>query len=88
MKTGYHSALYAGDKDKFWEKTLNANWSVNYWLDKGMPREKIVLGLALYGRGYKLTDKHMNKIGAPTLGASAAGNYTNEAGALAFFEVG
>jgi chitinase len=51
-----------------------------------MPREKIVLGLALYGRGFRLQFQG-NGAGQTTQGASTAGNFTNEAGFLSYFEV-
>lgn len=60
---------------------------MNYWISKGFPNDKIILGLALYGRGFKLTDPAVNKPGSPSRGPSAAGNFTNESGVLAYFEV-
>lgn len=52
-----------------------------------MPSEKIVLGLAFYGRGYTLANPSNNQPGAASKGASLPGNYTNEAGVLSYFEV-
>lgn len=60
---------------------------MNYWIKKGFPQEKIVLGLAFYGRGFKLVDSAINKPGSPAKGPSSPGNYTKEAGVLAYFEV-
>lgn len=60
---------------------------MNYWISKGFPNEKIVLGLAFYGRGFKLADPMVNKPGSPARGPSAAGNFTKEAGVIAYFEV-
>lgn len=66
---------------------LFKDWAVNYWISKGFPKEKIILGLALYGRGFKLTDMSAGKPGSPSRGPSAAGNFTSEAGVLSYFEV-
>ena len=38
-----------------------------------MPREKLVLGLATYGRTFKLLDKNQVIEGSPAVGAGEAG---------------
>ncbi|CAF1147633.1 unnamed protein product, partial [Brachionus calyciflorus] len=82
-KTGFHSALYPKTGDTTWENTLNADWSVNYWIKKGCPKEKLILGLAFYGRGFKAS----GQVGSPSGGSSKAGFYTKEAGFLSYFEI-
>lgn len=52
-----------------------------------MPKEKINLGLATYGRSFKLADSAQTGVGAPGLGPGDPGNYTREPGFLAYFEV-
>lgn len=64
--TGFHTALYAR-KDQS-DQTKNVNWAVGYWLQNGCPREKLILGLAFYGRGYKLVNPMVNEIGSPSNG--------------------
>lgn len=66
---------------------LCKDWSVKYWLSKGCPKEKLILGMAFYGRGFKLADSQKTEIGSPSSGSSKAGKYTKEAGFLSFFEV-
>lgn len=66
---------------------FHKDWSVNYWLSKGCPREKLILGMAFYGRGFKLAESQNTEIGSPSLGSSKAGKFTKEAGFLSFFEV-
>lgn len=51
----------------------NANWSVNYWLSLGFPRDKIVLGLATYGRVFKLRDSQNNRVYSLNSGAGVKG---------------
>ncbi|RNA12043.1 chitotriosidase-1 isoform X1, partial [Brachionus plicatilis] len=87
IKTGFHSALYSKSGDLSWENTLNVDWSVNYWLKKGCPREKLILGIAFYGRGFKLANSQSNKVGSPSRGSSRAGKFTQEAGFLSFYEI-
>lgn len=61
--------------------------SVDYWLEKGMPREKLIFGLPLYGRSFRLADCAQTTIGSPAIGAATAGRYTGEDGFLAYYEV-
>ena len=52
-----------------------------------MPSQKILLGLATYGRSFKLEDPDSNGLGAPASGAGDAGEYTLEAGFLSSYEI-
>lgn len=63
------------------------DWAVNHWIDNGCPKEKLILGLAFYGRGYALKDTSVNGVGAPSKGTSKAGTFTKEAGFISYFEV-
>jgi GH18 family chitinase len=66
---------------------LFKNWAVNYWIQQGMPKEKISMGLAAYGRTFKLVNISDTDIGAPSSGPGEPGKYTKEAGFLAYYEV-
>ena len=66
---------------------LLKNWAVNYWIEQGMPKVKISMGLATYGRTFKLVNNSDTGIGAPSSGPGDAGNYTRESGFLAYYEV-
>jgi GH18 family chitinase len=61
---------------------------VNHWIEQGMPREKINMGVASYGRTYELADPKQTNIGAAAIGAGKPGPFTREAGFLAYHEVG
>jgi GH18 family chitinase len=52
-----------------------------------MPKEKVSMGLATYGRTYKLVNNSNTGIGAPSSGAGEPGKYTRESGFLAYYEV-
>jgi len=60
--------------------------SLNVWLKGGMPADKLVLGVAAYGRSFTLTSKD-GSLGAPVHGPGKAGTYSRTAGFLGFFEV-
>ena len=53
--------------------TLNVNWAVDYWIEKGAAREKLVLGLPTYGRTFILASSSQNKPGDAANGAGSAG---------------
>lgn len=50
--TGFNSPLYKQADENGYFATLNTNWTVSYWESKGMPKEKIVVGLPTYGHSF------------------------------------
>ena len=62
-------------------------WATDYWHQGGLPADKLVVGLAVYGRALELTDKDNNRMGAPAKGAASAGKWTREKGFWAYYEV-
>ena len=61
--------------------------TVQYWIDQGAPANKLVLGLATYGRGWKLHEECQSDLGSKMDGAAPAGQYTREAGFMAYYEI-
>ncbi|KAK3089326.1 hypothetical protein FSP39_002736 [Pinctada imbricata] len=83
--TGHNAPLYqsAGDSGN-----INVAWAANYWAQKGAPKSKINIGMPLYGRTYNLANPGNNGVHAPDSGGGGpAGQYTKEAGTLAYFEL-
>ena len=74
---GHHSALFGRSKetDEI-KKTLNVDSLVKYWIDNGMDAEKINLGLAFFGRSFKLMNVAENVLGSPAKGPGSPGNVT------------
>ena len=52
-----------------------------------MPKEKVSMGLATYGRTFTLVNSSNTEIGAPSSGPGEPGKYTREKGFLSYFEV-
>ncbi|KAJ6220919.1 hypothetical protein RDWZM_006731 [Blomia tropicalis] len=48
-KTGHNAPLYARPDEYGNERILN-NYSINYWINNGAPRNKIILGMGTYGQ--------------------------------------
>ena len=60
---------------------------MDYWIKLGMPPEKIALGMATYGRSFRLADPNNHGLNAPCQGQPQAGPYTREQGLLAYYEI-
>lgn len=61
--------------------------TIQLYLSSGAPRNKLVLGVALYGRTFLLGDAASTGIGAPAHSTAFAGPYTREDGMLGYNEV-
>jgi len=85
--TGHNSPLYPRADEEGEDRLLNVHWAANYWHENGAPKNKLVIGMPTYGRGFKLVDENVNGMGAPANGPSAAGKYTREAGFLSYYEI-
>jgi len=86
--TGHNAPLYPREDEGPAARTLNVEFSVEYYLKSGVPASKLVLGLPFYGRTYLLQDPANPSIGAPSVKDSAfAGDYTRENGFLGYNEI-
>ncbi|CAO1336623.1 unnamed protein product, partial [Diamesa serratosioi] len=83
-KTGINAPLYAGPDTN---KQLNVDASVNFWLSKGCPSEKIIVGIPTYGRSFTLANPSNNGINAAINGGGTAGPFTRQAGMLGYNEI-
>lgn len=79
-KTGHNAPLLASDK-------LNMDYSVNYWMKKGASSKKLVLGIAGFGKTFNLTNPLHHSLNAPADGPGLGGNFTQQPGTIAFYEV-
>ena len=55
-KVDHNAPLYSRQTEVGDATYLNIDWAINYWLEKGVPKDKFVLGLATYGRVFTLAD--------------------------------
>ncbi len=60
---------------------------MDYWVSGGVPKNKLGVGISLYGRGYNLVNINDNLPGAPFNGPSIAGPYTLAEGIYSYYEV-
>ncbi|XP_043594466.1 probable chitinase 10 isoform X2 [Bombus pyrosoma] len=84
-KTGHVAPLYRLPND--WEPTFNANFSIHYWMEKGAPAKKLVMGAPLYGQSFSLAERSERGLNAPTYGGGEAGEATRARGFLSYYEI-
>ncbi|KAK9501597.1 hypothetical protein O3M35_012294 [Rhynocoris fuscipes] len=84
-KTGHVAPMYEHPDDDFYY--FNMNYSINYWIDGGVPRRKLVLGMPMYGQGFTLADPNNHGLNAPAPRPAEAGEFTRAAGFLAYYEI-
>lgn len=89
FKTGYNSPLYSASITQ-----PSANHSIHFWLDRGCPARKILIGVPTYGRGFKImrnmsTAASINSVylGVDARPLTSPSVYTNEEGILSYYEV-
>ena len=69
LVTDQHALLY----DK--QVKMSTHYGISSWIDDaGFPEEKLVMGLPLYGRTWKLAAPHQNWIGVHTMPGSGYGH--------------
>ncbi|XP_014210222.1 probable chitinase 10 [Copidosoma floridanum] len=84
-KTGHNAPFYARPDD--WEPTFNANYSIHYWLERGAPPKKLIMGVPLYGQSFSLAESKQNGLNALTYGGGEAGDATRARGFLSYYEI-
>ena len=66
---------------------LLQRWAADYWVSLGASRDKLVVGMATYGRCFTLSNAADADIGAAAVGPCQPGTITAEPGFLAYYEV-
>ncbi|KFM57731.1 Chitotriosidase-1, partial [Stegodyphus mimosarum] len=85
--TGHNAPLFAREEESDEQKILNVDYAIQLWIKRGAPRNKIVLGMGLYGRSFTLAKPSANGIGAPVTGKGKGGWMTKEPGMLGYNEI-
>lgn len=83
----HHSPLNAMPTETGNNTKLNANHAIQFWMAKGCPAEKLILGMGTYGRGFLLDNPANHQPYSSASQAIPAGPYTREAGILGYNEI-
>ncbi|XP_042535116.1 chitinase-3-like protein 2 isoform X2 [Dipodomys spectabilis] len=86
LVTGHNSPLRKGQLDKGSGSYYNVEYAVGYWIHKGMPAEKVIMGIPTYGHSFTLASANTD-LGARASGPGAAGPFTKSLGILAYYEI-
>jgi len=86
---GIHTALFPRKGEQGANRALNVAGAINIWLSGGCPPEKLVVGMGMYGRSFKLPSwSSKNPVpGTQVQGAGTKGEFTGEAGFVAYYEI-
>ncbi|KAJ8721753.1 hypothetical protein PYW07_002528 [Mythimna separata] len=72
--TGFNSPLYQRSTEQMYLATLNINYTVHMYLDKGLDRNKIVVGIPTYGHTFTLFNPNNHNVNSPASGFGALGS--------------
>ncbi|XP_026397332.1 class V chitinase-like [Papaver somniferum] len=81
-KTGAHALLYDPSSQ------ISTSAGIQAWINAGLPANKLIMGLPMYGRTWKLRDANVNGIGAPAVGVGPGGGVLTYADVVDFNGVG
>lgn len=85
-ETGHNAPLHAPSSDSEWRKQLSVSAAADLWTRLGAPKEKLIIGMPTYGRTFTISGPK-NTVNSPASGGGKAGEYTKEAGFLAYYEI-
>lgn len=72
--TGLNSPLYQHSTEQLYLATLNINYTVHMYLDKGLDRNKIVVGIPTYGHTFTLVNVNNHRVSSPASGFGSLGS--------------
>lgn len=83
MTYDFQDPNHASPHTALWPHTADA---INYYISKGCPASKILLGIPTYGRTVTLEDDDDHEYGAPIDDLGHAGPYTHQDGFMGYNE--
>ena len=63
---GHNAPLHKRSSESWGDQKLNVEYAANYWVQRGCPKEKLIVGLGTYGRTFSYS-------GSPNMGSAAHG---------------
>ncbi|EJW75225.1 endochitinase, partial [Wuchereria bancrofti] len=66
---------------------FNTEFAANYWASKGMPKQKIIIGIPMYAQGWTLDNPSKTAIGAAASRPSSASKTNPAGGTASYWEI-
>ncbi|XP_033747999.1 acidic mammalian chitinase-like [Pecten maximus] len=84
----YGSPLYSRLSNPQFSQANSQNWTMNYYIAQGAPKEKLVMGIRGAGASFTLKDPSVHDVGAPLIvGGGKKGSVRKLQGHLAYYEI-
>ena len=85
----HHAKLFKREDDYYPYNSLNVDFAMKYWHQKGAPKDKLIMGVPFYGRNFLLQNPSNNKPGpnAKSQKEGFEGEFTEEKGFIAYYEI-
>ncbi|XP_076459791.1 chitinase-3-like protein 2 isoform X2 [Babylonia areolata] len=65
--TGFDSPLFSRTSNRQFNQELSTEWTVHYYISKGLPASKILVGVTAAGARFKLEHTNLTGVGAPVI---------------------
>merc|ERR1711892_138669 len=86
--TGHNTPLFGRHEEDDPGHGFNINDTINFYIENGMPKEKMNVGLATYGRGFTLPQgSDETGLYCPAVGGIPMGPYTRQDGIWTYYEI-
>uniref|UniRef100_A0A7E4VYR0 GH18 domain-containing protein n=1 Tax=Panagrellus redivivus TaxID=6233 RepID=A0A7E4VYR0_PANRE len=72
--TGFNAPLYPANYEFLILRKMNSDYSLKYWLNRGLNKNITVFGIPTYGKGFRLLTKYLHYPYAPAIGFSDLGS--------------
>ncbi|CAG9578058.1 unnamed protein product [Danaus chrysippus] len=72
--TGFNAPLFARASEQLYMATLNINYTVEMYKNKGLDASKIVVGIPTYGHSFTLVNENNTNVGSPSSGFGELGS--------------
>lgn len=82
-----HAKLNPTTNETVGKGIYNTAYAASYWAEKGMPKEKIIIGIPTYGQGWTLSDPSQTVIGAAAKGKAAPSTTNPDGGTASYWEM-
>ncbi|CAJ0583274.1 unnamed protein product, partial [Mesorhabditis spiculigera] len=86
-ETGMNSPLFTRDGLSGGKEKWNVDWAASEWARRGMPKNKIVIGVGTYGRGWSLANAANVQPGSTGNQAAPALPFSGQAGIGSYYEL-